>query len=102
MRPEASITQANQKTKMSIKTKLALSAVIVLSTAPTASAATKKQKIAVHRSRPHVQAIVPRTAPLAGDSASIIAVALLAWRASMQSLLARRLFAGQATHGPRT
>jgi hypothetical protein len=66
MRPEveASITQANQKTKMSIKTKFALSAVIVLSTVATASAATKKQKIAVHRSGPHVQAIVPRTAPL--------------------------------------
>jgi hypothetical protein len=49
---------------MSIKTKFALSAVIVLSTVATASAATKKQKIAVHRSGPHVQAIVPRTAPL--------------------------------------
>ncbi len=49
---------------MSIKTKFALSAVIVLSTVATASNATKKQKIAVHRSGPHVQAIVPRTAPL--------------------------------------
>jgi hypothetical protein len=49
---------------MSIKTKFALSALIVLSTVATASAATKKQKTAVHRSGPRVQAIVPRTAPL--------------------------------------
>jgi hypothetical protein len=87
---------------MSMRAIFALSDAIVLSTAATASAAPKHQKIAVHRSGPHAQATVLRTAPLAGDSVSIIAIALLAWRASMQSLLARRLFDGQATHGPRT
>lgn len=49
---------------MSIWTKFALSAAIVLSTAVTASAVTKKQKIPVHRSGPRAQAIVPRAAPL--------------------------------------
>jgi hypothetical protein len=44
-------------------TKLALSVAIVLSTAATASAATKKHKIAVHGSAPHTQAVGPRTAP---------------------------------------
>jgi hypothetical protein len=46
---------------MFTKTKLALCAAIVLSTAATASAATKSHKIAVHRNGPHAQAIVPRT-----------------------------------------
>jgi hypothetical protein len=46
---------------MSIRTIFALSAVIVLSTAATASAATKKQK--VPRSGPQAQAIAPRAAP---------------------------------------
>jgi hypothetical protein len=46
---------------MSIRTIFALSAVIVLTTAATASAATKKQK--VPRSGPRAQAIVPRTTP---------------------------------------
>jgi hypothetical protein len=48
---------------MSIWTKFALSVAIVLSTAATASAATKKHKIAVPRSAPDAQAVVPRTAP---------------------------------------
>ena len=48
---------------MSIWTKFALSVAIVLSTAATTSAATKKHKIAVPRSPPHAQAVVPRTAP---------------------------------------
>lgn len=48
---------------MPIWTKLALSVAIVLSTAATASAATKKHKIAVPRSAPRTQAVVPRTAP---------------------------------------
>jgi hypothetical protein len=48
---------------MSIWTKFALSAAIVLGTAAMASAATKKQKISVHRSGPRAQAVVPRTAP---------------------------------------
>ena len=46
---------------MSIRTIFALSAVIVLSTATTASAATKK-KSAVQRSSPQAQAIAPRAA----------------------------------------
>ena len=46
---------------MSIRTIFALSAVIVLSTAATASAATKKQK--VPRSGPQAQAIAPRATP---------------------------------------
>jgi hypothetical protein len=46
---------------MSIRTICALAAVIVLSTAATASAATKKQR--VPRSGPQAQAIAPRTAP---------------------------------------
>ena len=49
---------------MSIRTRFALSAVIVLSTAVTASAATRDDKIAVHRSGHRAQATVPRTAPL--------------------------------------
>jgi hypothetical protein len=47
---------------MSKRAIFALSAAIVLSTAATASAAPKHQKIAVHRSGPHAQAILPRTA----------------------------------------
>jgi hypothetical protein len=46
---------------MSIRPIFAVSAAIVLSTAATASAATKKQK--VPRSGPQAQAIAPRTAP---------------------------------------
>ena len=46
---------------MSIRTIIALSAAIVLSTTATASAATKKQK--VPRSGPQAHAIAPRTAP---------------------------------------
>ena len=45
---------------MSIGTRLALAAVIVLSTAATASAATKKQR--VPRGGPQAQAVAPRTA----------------------------------------
>jgi hypothetical protein len=45
---------------MSVRVMFVLCAAIVLSTAATASAATKKHKIAVH----HAQATVPRTAPL--------------------------------------
>ena len=48
---------------MPIWTKLALSVAIVLSTAATASAATKKHKIAVSPSAPRTQTVVPRTAP---------------------------------------
>jgi hypothetical protein len=46
---------------MSIRTIIALSAAIVLSTAATASAATKKQK--APRSGPQAHAIAPRAAP---------------------------------------
>jgi hypothetical protein len=49
--------------KMSSWTKFALSVAIVLGTIATASAATKKHKIAVHRGGPRAQAVVPRTAP---------------------------------------
>ena len=45
---------------MSIRTICALAAAIVLSTAVTASAATKKQR--VPRSGPQAQAVAPRTA----------------------------------------
>ena len=55
--------QANQDADMSLRTTLALAAVIILTTAVTASAATKSRKIAVPRSGPHTQAVVPRTAP---------------------------------------
>ena len=48
---------------MQIWTRFALSVAIVLSTAVTASAATKSRKIAVPRSGPHTQTVVPRTAP---------------------------------------
>jgi len=48
---------------MSIGTKFALCAAIVVSTAATASAATKKQKTTAHRSGAHVQTSVPRPAP---------------------------------------
>jgi hypothetical protein len=48
---------------MPMWTKFALSVAILLSTATTASAATKSRKIAVPRSGPHTQAVVPRTAP---------------------------------------
>jgi hypothetical protein len=48
---------------MSIRAIFALSAAIVLSTAVTAWAATKKHKIPVYRSGPHAQATVPRNAP---------------------------------------
>src|SRR5262245_43779080 len=53
----------NQETKMSIGTKFALCAAIVVSTAATASAATKKQKTTAHRSGVHVQTSVRRPAP---------------------------------------
>ena len=46
---------------MSIRTIIALSATIVLSTAATVSAATKKQK--VPRSGPQAHAIAPRAPP---------------------------------------
>src|SRR5262249_54396964 len=52
----------NQETKMSIGTKFALCAAIVVSTAATASAATKKQKTTAHRSGVHVQTSVRRPA----------------------------------------
>src|SRR5207302_5764818 len=58
------LPQTNRETKMSIRTKFALSAVIVLSTAATTSAATKNHKTAVHRSGVQAQAAVPRTDPL--------------------------------------
>ena len=48
---------------MLIKTRLALSAAIVLTTAATASAATKSHKIPVHRNGAPAQAIVPSTRP---------------------------------------
>jgi hypothetical protein len=48
---------------MPIWTKFALFVAIVLGTAATASAATKSRKIAVPRSGPQTQAVVPRTAP---------------------------------------
>jgi hypothetical protein len=48
---------------MQIWTRFALSVAIVLSTAVTASAATKSRKTAVSQSGPHTQAVVPRTAP---------------------------------------
>jgi hypothetical protein len=53
--------RTDQETEMSIRTVFALSAVIVLSTAVTASAAPKKQK--APRSGPQAQAIAPRAAP---------------------------------------
>ena len=49
---------------MLIWTKFALCAAIVLSTAATASAATKKQKMTAHRSGLRVQTSAPRPAPL--------------------------------------
>ena len=52
--------QANQDADMSLRTTLALAAVIILSTAVTASAATKKQR--VPRSGPQAQAVAPRSA----------------------------------------
>src|SRR2546429_9701215 len=64
MRPEAEQRcPSNQETKMLIWTKFALCAAIVLSTAATASAATKK-KTTAHRSGVSVQTSVPRPAPL--------------------------------------
>ena len=48
---------------MRIWTKFALFVAIVLSTVATASAATKSRKIAVPRSSPPTQAVVPRTTP---------------------------------------
>ena len=63
MRPEAEQRcPPNQETKMLIWTKLALCAAIVLSTAATASAATKKQKTTAHRSGLRVQTSAPRPA----------------------------------------
>ena len=57
----AAITlERTRRRKMSIRTIIALSAAIVLSTAATASAATKKQK--VPRSGQQAQAIAPRAA----------------------------------------
>src|SRR5260370_24880413 len=58
----AAITpEGMRRRKVSIRTIIALSAAIVLSTAATASAATKKQK--VPRSGPQAHAIAPRAAP---------------------------------------
>ena len=54
----------NQEAKMLIWTKFALCAAIVLSTAATAPAATKKQKTTAHRSGLRVQTSAPRPAPL--------------------------------------
>ena len=51
---------ANQDADMSLRTTLALAAVIILSTAVTASAATKKQR--VPRSGPQAQAVAQRSA----------------------------------------
>jgi hypothetical protein len=56
------MTPTNQETKMLIWTKLALCTAIVLSTAATASAATKK-KTTPHRSGLRVQTSAPRPAP---------------------------------------
>jgi hypothetical protein len=62
MESRAAITpERTRRRKMSIRTIFALSAAIVLSTAATASAATKKQK--VPRSGPQAQTIAPRAAP---------------------------------------
>ena len=44
--------------------KIALSTAIVLGAAAMASAATKSNKIAVHRSGPPAQSTVPRTPPI--------------------------------------
>ena len=70
---------------MSIGTRLALAAVIVLSTAAGASAATKKQK--VPRSGPQAQAVAPRTAPFNRYSPSLTGAgspgynqSLMTWR----------------------
>jgi len=52
--------QANQDADMSLRTTLALAAVIILSTAVPASAAAKKQR--VPRSAPQAQAVAPRSA----------------------------------------
>jgi hypothetical protein len=52
--------QANQDADMSLRTTLALAAVIVLSTAVAASAAAKKQR--VPRSGSQAQAVTPRSA----------------------------------------
>ena len=52
--------QANQDADMSLRTTLALAAVIILTTAVTASAAAKKQR--VPRSAPQAQAVAPRSA----------------------------------------
>ena len=57
------MTPTNQETKMAIWTKLALCAAIVISTAATASAATKKQKTTAYRSGLRVQTSAPRSAP---------------------------------------
>jgi hypothetical protein len=52
--------QANQEADMSLRTTLALAAAIILSTAVTASAAAKKQR--VPRSGSQAQAVAPRSA----------------------------------------
>ena len=78
--------QANQEADMSLKTTFALAAAIVLSTAATASAATKKQR--VPRSGSQVQAVAPRTAApfnpynpaLTGAGSSGYNQSLMTWR----------------------
>ena len=66
MRPEAEQRglPTNQETKMLTAAKFALCAAIVLGTAATASAATKRQKTTAHRGGVRVQTSVPRPAPL--------------------------------------
>ena len=66
MRPEAEQRGllTNQETKMLTAAKFALCAAIVLGTAATASAATKRQKTTAHRGGVRVQTSVPRPAPL--------------------------------------
>jgi hypothetical protein len=60
-KPTIVTPERTRRREMSIRPIFAVSAAIVLSTAATASAATKKQK--VPRSGPQAQAIAPRTAP---------------------------------------
>src|SRR5262249_51596640 len=61
MRPEAEQRpQAHREVDLPFRTTLALPAIIILATAVTASAATKKQR--VPRSGPQPQAVAPRSA----------------------------------------
>ena len=78
--------QANQDADMSLRTTLALAAVIILSTAVTASAAAKKQR--APRSGPQAQAVAPRSAApfnpynpaLTGAGSSGYNQSLMTWR----------------------